>query len=141
MRLYSALSTQLRRSSCRLQYHRMVDSGCSPITSLTEGGLEEGHGYRGASPQGVHQVERSQGEASSFSPALQSCRAVLMDSLDHMPSICLAHRQVTDLSCGLLQSRPHASTCSAHRLVTDLSCVVLQSRGPPLASTPAPNPA
>ena len=63
----SELSTQLRYSACRLQYHRMVDSGCSPITSLTEGGLEEGQGFRDPSPQGVQPVEPSQGETLSMS--------------------------------------------------------------------------
>eukprot|EP00891_Asterochloris_glomerata_P008637 jgi/Astpho2/8637/fgenesh1_pg.00126_%23_41_t len=44
----------------RLQYHRMVDSGNSPITSLTNGGLEEGAGYRDPSPRGVQQAKPSQ---------------------------------------------------------------------------------
>ncbi len=61
------LSTQLRCSLCRLQYHRMVDSGNSPITSLTDGGLEEGAGYRDPSPRGVQQAKPSQGETLSMS--------------------------------------------------------------------------
>ena len=70
MKMYSKLSTQLRCFLCRLQYHRMVDAGCSPITSLTEGGLEEGQGYRDPSPQGVQPVEPSQGERQNTSLCL-----------------------------------------------------------------------
>ena len=72
----SELSTQRRCSPCRLQYHRMVDSGNSPITSLTEGGLEEGQGYRSPSPQGVQQAESSQGERQTYaSVCLKRLRA------------------------------------------------------------------
>ena len=54
----------------------MVDSGNLPITSLTEGGLEEGQGYRSPSPQGVQQAESSQGERQTYaSVCLKRIRA------------------------------------------------------------------
>ena len=52
----------------------MVDASNSPITSL--GGLEEGQECRDPSPQGVQQVELSQGERQNYaSLCLKTLRA------------------------------------------------------------------